>query len=393
MMLIRTTSDLADVCARLATHPFVAIDTEFMRERTYYSELCLVQLASPGIEAIVDPLAPDIALDPLWALLFDPKVTKVFHAGRQDIEIVVNKTGRIPTPVFDTQVAAMVCGFGDSISYVNLVRELTGVTLDKSSRFSDWARRPLAKAQLEYAAADVTHLRTVYTSLAAELAAGGRREWVAEEMRDLVDPSTYDQSPAEAWRRLKARVKGRKAIAVLRALAEWREVAAQEKNVPRQRIVKDEQLYDIAAQAPVTIDALGELRSLPQGFARSGRGGEIVAAVKKGLTSDLRAIEVPAIPLPLTAAATATAELLKVLLKACAARHKVAARLVASTEDIDRMASDDQPDVPALSGWRRDVFGEDALRLKRGEVALGLVAGEVTVVEQTPGPSVASALG
>jgi ribonuclease D len=262
---------------------------------------------------------------------------------------------------------------------VNLVRELTGAQLDKSSRFSDWSRRPLSKSQLEYALGDVTHLRGVYAKLVEELDRTGRATWVAEELEDLVDPKTYTTAPGDAWRRLRARVKNRKAMAVLVELASWRETVAQEKNVPRQRILKDEQLYDIANQAPATIDALGELRSLGQGFAKSARGQEIVAAVRAGLARDPKTVPLQNAQPPLTATQAALADLLRVLLKASAARHRVAARLIADSDDIDRLAIEKEPDIPALKGWRRDLFGADALRLKSGEVALSTERGEVVV--------------
>lgn len=377
MQLIRSTSELAEICSALARHPFVAVDTEFMREHTFYSDLCLVQLAGPEHEVLVDPLAQSLSLDPLWDLLDNPDVTKVFHAGRQDIEIFWNRTGRVPRSVFDTQVAAMVCGFGESISYVNLVREITGTVLDKSSRFSDWSRRPLNKAQLTYALADVTHLRELYPRLVDELARSGRSTWVAEEMQDLVDPGTYATPPADAWRRLKARVKSRKAMAVLIELAAWRETKAQHKNIPRQRVLKDEQLYDIANQAPTSVEALGDLRSLGAGFARSDRGSEIIAAVKAGLARDPRSIPAPQHTAAPTQAHAALIDLLRVLLKSAAARHKVAARLIADSDDIDRIAVEDDPDIPALKGWRRELFGEDALRLKRGEISLTIEKGEI----------------
>ncbi len=380
MKLISTTQDLAVACRHLAELPFVAIDTEFLREQTFYSELCLVQLAGPGFEAIVDPLADGLSLDPLWELMGDQQVMKVFHAGRQDIEIVYNKARTIPRPVFDTQVAAMVCGFGESISYVNLVKQITGRDLDKSSRFTDWSRRPLSERQLIYALGDVTHLRDVYMALKTELEETGREGWLQEEMATLTDPETYETRPEDAWRRLKLRVKNRKALAVLMELAAWRETQAQRQDVPRARIIRDEALYDIANQMPVDVERLGELRSLSDGFARSARARDIVAAVRRGLDRDPKSV--PALPsgqsLPPTA--VAVADMLRVLLKACAARHRVAPRLIADSEDLDRIASEDAPDVPALKGWRRDLFGADALKLKRGELALTVKDGEVFAV-------------
>lgn len=308
------------------------------------------------------------------------RVVKVFHAGRQDIEIVYNKARTIPRPVFDTQVAAMVCGFGESISYVNLVKQITGRDLDKSSRFTDWSRRPLTERQLVYALGDVTHLRDVYQALQKELQETGRAGWLAEEMSELTDPETYETRPEDAWRRLKLRVKNRKALAVLMELAAWREILAQRQDVPRARIIRDEALYDIANQMPTEVERLGELRSLSDGFARSSRAKEIVAAVKRGIERDPKTVP----PLPsnqtLSPTAAAIADMLRVLLKAAAARHRVAPRLVADSEDLERIASEEAPDVAALRGWRRELFGEDALRLKRGEIALTVKGGEVVPV-------------
>lgn len=384
MRLLSSTRELADACRRLAEHSYVAIDTEFLREQTFYSVLCLVQLAGPGIEVLVDPQAEGLDLGPLWELMADERVVKVFHAGRQDIEIVWTKARTIPRPVFDTQVAAMVCGFGDSISYVNLVKQITGRDLDKSSRFTDWSRRPLTERQLVYALGDVTHLRDVYQFLKAELEETGRESWLVEEMADLTDPETYETRPEAAWRRLKLRVKNRKALSVLMELAAWRETLAQRQDVPRARIMRDEALYDIANQMPSDVERLGELRSLSDGFARSARAKDIVAAVKRGLERDPAVV--PPLPSnqPLSASATAIADMLRVLLKAAAARHRVAPRLIADSEDPDRIAPEDDPDVHALRGWRRELFGNDALRLKRGEVALTVRAGEVVVLPVGP---------
>jgi ribonuclease D len=304
----------------------------------------------------------------------------VFHAARQDIEIVFVETGKVPRPVFDTQVAAMVCGFGESVSYVNLVKKLTGADLDKSSRFTDWSRRPLSDSQLTYALGDVTHLRDVYKLLLKEMAASDRVGWVEEEMAELMTPATYETEPAEAWRRLKVRVKNRRALAVLIELAAWRERLARQTNVPRGRILRDEALYDVANQAPTTPERLGELRSLSDGFARSQRAREIIDAVKAGLARDIATVPALEYHEPLSAEATAMVELLKVLLKAAAARNRVAPRLIADSEDLDRIAVDANPAVRAMEGWRRTVFGEDALRLKRGELALTIRRGEVIAI-------------
>ncbi len=380
MRLITATDDLHALCSELAVHPFVTVDTEFMREQTYWPQLCLIQLAGPSAEAVVDPLASGLDLAPFFELMANTAVTKVFHAARQDIEIAYAKTGAVPNPVFDTQVAAMVCGFGESISYVNLVKRITGADLDKSSRFTDWSRRPLSEKQLTYALGDVTHLRDVYKALNKEIDATGRNSWVSEEMSLLTDPATYDADPERAWQRLKLRVKGKKSLAVLMELAAWRERLAQSQDVPRGRILRDEALYDIANQTPANTEALGQLRTLSDGFARSARAREIVDAVNRGLARDHKALPKVDRGEPLSAEATATLELLKVLLRAAAAEHRVAPRLIADSEDLERLATEKEPDILALKGWRRKLFGDDALRLKGGELALTLVGGEVRAV-------------
>jgi ribonuclease D len=377
MRVITSTSALSETCSRLATADFVTVDTEFMREQTFWPDLCLIQLAGPGEEVIVDPLAPDLSLEPFYQLMADTSVVKVFHAARQDIEIVYSEAGIIPAPIFDTQIAAMVCGFGESVSYVNLVKKVTGRDLDKSSRFTDWSRRPLSDKQLTYALGDVTHLRDIYTHLKSELEVTNRASWLDEEMAELTAPSTYESHPENAWQRLKMRVKNRKALAVLIELAAWRERMAQAQDVPRGRILRDEAIYDIANQQPTTAEKLSELRTLSDGFSRSQRARDIIEAVQRGLERDPKTLPPMPHSQPMSAEAGATMELLKVLLKASAARHRVAPRLIADSEDLERIASEDEPDVPALRGWRRQLFGEDALKLKRGELALTLSKGEV----------------
>ena len=384
MRVITTTADLQTACDQLAASAFVAVDTEFMRETTFWPILCLIQMASPDTEVVVDPMSPGLDLGPFYALMMNKAVVKVFHAARQDIEIVFAQTGAVPTPVFDTQIAAMVCGFNESVSYVSLVKKVTGVDLDKSSRFTDWSRRPLSQGQLTYALADVTHLREVYAFLSAEMHAGKRTDWVHEEMAELTANSTYQTLPEEAWKRLKLRVKNRKALAILIELADWRERLAQGQNVPRGRILRDEALFDIANQAPSTVEKLSELRTLSDGFARSARAKDIIEAVKRGLAREPKTVPPLEHASPLSAEANATVELLKVLLKAAAARHRVAPRLIADTDELEQIASQDNPKVRTLAGWRRGVFGEDALRLKRGELALTLVRGEVVAIAAAP---------
>ena len=380
MLLIKTTKDLSQLCARLAGHDFATVDTEFIREQTFWPKLCLIQLASPGEEAIIDPLEPGLDLAPFYELMANERVVKVFHAARQDLEIVWTQARLIPQPIFDTQVAAMVCGFGESVSYVNLVKQVTGHDLDKTSRFTDWARRPLTEKQLTYALGDVTHLRDVYRRLRAELEATGRLRWLDEEMAGLTDARTYEARPEDAWRRLKLRVKNRKGLAVLMELAAWRERAAQAQDVPRNRILRDEALYDIASQQPTETAQLSHLRSLSEGFARSARAKEIVDAVKRGLARDLKTVPSLRDGGGLPPDKVATVELLRVLLKACAGRSRVAPRLIADAEDLERLAAEDEPDIPALKGWRHDLFGAEAQRLKRGEMALKIDGGEVVPV-------------
>ncbi|KAB2851550.1 MAG: ribonuclease D [Hyphomicrobiaceae bacterium] len=380
MRLITSTDQLAAACERLAGHPYVAVDTEFMRETTYWPKLCLIQLAGPDHHALVDPLAKDIDLAPFFALLADERVTKVFHAARQDIEIFWIKARQIPTPIFDTQVAAMVCGFGDSVSYVNLVKKLLSEEVDKSSRFTDWSRRPLSDRQLAYALGDVTHLCGVYQRLAKELDRSGRAHWLEAEMGLLTDPATYESSPEEAWRRVKVRVKSRRAQAILMELALWRERLAQTADVPRNRIMRDDALGDIANHAPDSPGSLGELRSVSAGFARSERAKEVIEAVQRGRKRSLDTVPHLERGEALPAGAAATADLLRVLLKACAAKHGVAPKVLATTEELEAIAVDDNADVPALKGWRRELFGKDALELKHGRLALAVEKGEVKVV-------------
>jgi ribonuclease D len=381
MQVVTSTESLSALCRQLARHSFVTVDTEFMRETTFWPKLCLVQLAATGLEAIVDPQAKGIDLAPFFELMANKQVVKVFHAARQDIEIVNFKAGLIPTPVFDTQVAAMVCGFGDSISYVNLVKRIANRDLDKSSRFTDWSRRPLSDRQLAYALGDVTHLRDVYVYLKAELEKSGRTHWLDEEMATLTDPATYALSPEFAWKRLKLKVRNRKALGVLVELAAWRERVAQAQDVPRARVLRDEALYDIANQQPTETAKLSELRTLSDGFARSARAKEIVEAVKHGLARDPKTLPALQNGPSLPSEAGAMVDLLRVLLKAAAGRHGVAPRLIADTDDLEKIATENEPDVGALKGWRRELFGSDALRLKRGELALGMNRGEVVAIE------------
>lgn len=381
MQPITTTTELAAACGRMARHPFVTVDTEFLRETTYYPLLCVAQLASPDEAVVIDALAPGIDLAPLFGLLTNEAVMKVFHAARQDIEIVWNLAKKIPHPIVDTQVAAMVLGYGDAISYDQLVQRITGDTIDKSNRFTDWTRRPLSEAQLRYAISDVTHLRDVYLKLSADLEARGRGTWVEAEMDVLTSPDTYRMDPENAWERLRNRVRKPKELAVLMEVAAWREREAQTRDVPRGRVLKDDVLGEIAVQAPATLDRLSQLRSLPRGFERSRWGDAIVEAVSRGLARDPKTL--PRFerfkPAP---NGSATVELLKVLLRMTSEKHGVAAKVIATVDDLDRIAADDQADVPALKGWRRELFGDKALSLKHGKLALAVEKGRVVAVEK-----------
>jgi ribonuclease D len=378
---ITTTDPLAQACTRLAQHPYVTIDTEFLRESTYYPILCVMQLASPDEAVVVDALAPDIDLAALFALMADERVLKVFHAGRQDIEIIWHRAGLIPHPVFDTQIAAMVLGHGDSISYEQLVQRITGDHLDKSHRFTDWSRRPLSKAQIGYAISDVTHLRDIYLALSADLAKRGRTEWVNEEMQILTSPDTYRSEPENAWQRVRTRARKPKELAVLIEVAAWREREAQGRDVPRGRVLKDDALGDIAVQAPTSIEKLAALRSLPRGFERSKWGEAILEAVARGLARDPKSL--PRIERSRAAVnGAAIVELLKVLLRMTAERHAVAAKVIATVDDLEWIAADDEADVAALKGWRRELFGEKALALKHGHLALAIEEGRVVPVER-----------
>ncbi len=381
MDLITTTSELSAVCSRLKRHPFVTIDTEFLRETTYYPILCVAQLASPDEAVVIDAMASGIDLAPFFDLMADEKVLKVFHAARQDIEIVWHRARMVPHPIFDTQVAAMVLGYGDSISYDQLVQRITGDVLDKSHRFTDWARRPLSEAQVTYAVSDVTHLRDVYHALAADLKRRGRADWLADEMAVLTSPETYRAEPDRAWMRLRTRVRKPKELGVLIEVAAWREREAQERDVPRGRIVKDDAIGDIVVQAPTTPERLASLRSLPKGFERSKLGEGIIDAVKRGLARDPKTL--PQIERAKSAPnGAATVELMKVLLRMTAERHGVAAKIIATVDDLESIAADDAAEVPALSGWRRELFGEKALALKHGRLSLAIERGQVVAAER-----------
>lgn len=373
MNMITTTDALEAFCTQARTYPYVTVDTEFLRERTYYSKLCLVQIAMPGktddTAALVDPLADGISLEPLYALLKDPGVVKVFHACRQDIEIFQVSEGIIPQPLFDTQVASMVCGFGEQVGYETLVRKIAKQPLDKSSRFTDWSRRPLSAAQQTYARADVTHLRQIYEFLDKKLTDAGRAHWVAEEMRILTDPETYITRPEDAWKRVKTRNTNPRFLAIVRELAKFREALAQARDIPRSRVYKDDALVELASTKPRDAGDLGRSRLLLRDARRGEIADGILAAVKAGLECPESDLPVPDMSREKLQVNPALADLLRVLLKAKTTQYSVASKLVASAHDLDAIASGER-DVPALNGWRGEVFGQDALRLCDGQIAL-----------------------
>jgi ribonuclease D len=380
MTPITTNEALREFCARLAKAPFIAVDTEFMRETTYWPKLCLIQAASAEDEGIIDPLAEGLDLEPFLDLLRDPGICKVFHAARQDTEIFV-KLGAMPRPMFDTQVAAMAAGFGDQVSYDGLVRQMLKQDLDKGSRFTDWSRRPLSDAQLIYALGDVTHLAALYPKLRDRLKKEGRLDWVTSEMEDLVDPALYDTTPDNAWKRLKPKKYSAKYLAAFKAVAVWREQASQERDQPRGRILKDEAIDEIATQAPLDAEGFSRLRSVPKGFGGSKLGQELIAELQR-VMADPEA-HAPKLDRPShnQPAPPSVVELLKVLLKAKSDNAGVATKLIANVADLEKIALDDNAAVDALHGWRRQLFGEDALKLKRGEIALVLNGARVEVVE------------
>ena len=382
MHVITAQAELDAVIDELAKSEFVTVDTEFIRETTFWPELCLIQMAAPGVTALIDPLSPGIDLKPFFALMANEAVTKVFHAARQDIEIVFHLGGLIPHPVFDTQVAAMVCGFGDSVSYDQLVQKITGAQLDKSSRFTDWRHRPLSEKQLVYALADVTHLIEVYKHLKVDLERENRAHWLNEEMEVLTSRETYDPQPEDAWKRLKMRLRKPQELAVVQAVSTWRELEARERNVPRGRVLKDDAIYEIAQQQPRDTAALARLRTTPKGWERSATATALLAVVNTAL--GMAKEDMPKLPkLPLQAeGSSAAAELLKVLLRLVAEKEGVAAKVLATSDDIDRIASEGEAaDVQALHGWRREVFGNEALRLVRGEIGIKFERRKIAVFD------------
>ena len=380
MDIITTTSDLKTACDAFASHDYVTVDTEFLRETTFWPKLCLIQMAGPDRAVIVDVLADGIDLTPFFELMRNDAIVKVFHAARQDIEIVVHLAGFVPTPVFDSQVAAMVCGFGDSISYDQLVAKITGNRIDKSSRFTDWSRRPLTNRQLAYALADVTHLRDVYRFLKANLDEQNRSNWVREEMEVLTSRDTYELKPENAWTRLKMRIKKPADFAVLMKLAEWRERTARERDVPRNRVLKDDAIYELSTQQPTDQPALAALRTIPRGFEKSRSAHEILAVIEEARAIPVE--DLPKIPRgkPSPDGSSAAVDLLKVLLKMTSEQNGVAAKIIATVDDLEKLAADDEADIDALKGWRRELFGNLALEIKHGTKALAFNGRKVVVI-------------
>lgn len=385
MTLITNSQALKEFCAPLHNEAFITVDTEFMREKTYWPQLCLVQIGGPDEAAAIDPLADSIDLTPMYDLFDDESIVKVFHAARQDLEIFLHLTDRLPVPVFDTQVAAMVCGFGESVGYEQLVAKLANARLDKGSRFTDWARRPLSERQISYALADVTHLRVAYEKLHQRLERENRTAWIEEEMTVLREPATYLPDPADVYKRIKGRGGKGKFLAVLRELAAWREIEARRRDVPRNRVLRDETLVEIAHHTPENADALGRTRGLGEKAAHGPMGAAILAAVTTG--RDLPKSDWPTPPSrpDIPRGIGPIADLLKVLLKKVSEDTNVAGRLIASSADIDLLAGlGADAEIAALKGWRREIFGDDALRLRSGELALSIEGNRLAVRDVPP---------
>ena len=381
MRIVESTAQLRALTSELAQAPYLALDTEFMRDQTYWPKLCLVQVAAPGMDAIVDPLADGIELAPFYELLKSPGIVKVLHAARQDIEIFHHQGGVIPDPLFDSQIAAMVCGFGDAASYETLCRKIAHIEIDKSSRFTDWSRRPLSQKQLDYAIGDVTHLRTIYEFLKTKLQQTGRSAWVQEEIAALQDPALYALHPEIAWRRLKPRTSNKRFLAMLSSLAAWREREAQERDIPRGRVLRDEALTEIAAHPPESAEGLERIRAVPKGFANSRLGKGLMDSIQEGRSAKSPDPIEHDRPRRRREPSPAAIDLLKTLLRLRAEAVGVAPRLIANADDIERLAANEDEGVPALHGWRAQVFGNDAIALRNGDLAIALEGGEAVVVE------------
>lgn len=380
MTILTTSKEVKALCQRLGKAEFVTVDTEFIRESTYWPQLCLIQVAGPEEAVCIDPLAEGIDLAPFYDLLMNPAVVKVFHAARQDLEIFDHRMNKLPEPLFDTQVAAMVCGFGNSVGYDNLIQKICNIQLDKSSRFTDWSRRPLTEKQITYALNDVTHLRVAYTRLREMIAESGRGSWLAEEMAVLSDVKTYRTSPDEAWLRLKPRTTKPRFLAILKEVAAFREHEAQSRDLPRGRILRDEALEEIAAHPPTTVEDLARIRGVSKNWAEGKMGHALLKAVAKGV--ELPAEQAPKLPARphIGHYSAATVELLKVLLRHIADEGNVAPRLIANTSDLEAIAASDKAETQALVGWRREIFGEQALALKNGRLSLSVKKGKLQLI-------------
>lgn len=386
MSTITTSEELFSFCQGLSGAEFVTVDTEFMRENTFWPILCLVQVAGPDDAAAIDVMAPNIDLAPLFDILKDESILKVFHAARQDLEIFYHLMGTLPKPMFDSQVAAMVCGFGDQVGYESLIAKLTKARIDKSSRFTDWSRRPLSEKQINYALSDVTHLRDAYRKLKSTLEKNGRAEWLGAEMDILTSHSTYDFDPELAFKRIKTRGAKPRALAILRELAAWREREAQRRDIPRGRILRDDAMVEIANHAPTTPEALGRTRGLSERMAKGNQGKDIIAAIKLGqsvpdteLPKQQKRKEIPPGTGPVT-------DLLKVLLKLKCEEQGVAQKLVANVADIEKIAAfGEDADVAALNGWRLELFGRDAMRIRGGELGLAIKGDRLVLLENPNG--------
>ena len=379
-MLITKSSDVAKFCSDVSTAEYIAVDTEFVREKTYWPILCLIQIATPNQAVAIDPLAQGIDLDPVYDLMSNPSVLKVFHSASQDMQVMFNATGQMTQPVFDTQIAAMVSGYGDQPAYATLVQKIVGLTLDKRSQMTDWSRRPLTDNQVEYAIGDVTHLIHIYNRLASDLDTAGRTSWAQEEMSHLRDRNLYDADPRELWRRVRLRRPTRRALAILREITEWREISAQNRNIPRGWVCRDEALAEISLNAPQTPAALERVRGINERFAHGRDGAAVLDAVQTGLS--LLEDECPDPERggpPLKGHETLVA-LLQALLKLRCDENGIAAQLVANRRELDRIATEDEPEIRTLTGWRREIYGNDALALKRGEIALTTEGLSVRVV-------------
>ena len=383
VVTLETTEDLAAFCQRMASEKFITVDTEFLRETTYYPKLCLIQIAGEDEAVLIDPMAQGMDLAPFFELMSNQQVLKVFHAARQDFEILIQLSGSVPTPVIDTQIAAMVCGFGDQVGYEAIVRKLVGASIDKSSQFTDWSRRPLTSKQALYAVSDVTHLRVVYEKLQAQLHETGREGWLDDEIEVLTSPDTYRVDPEESYKRIKARIQNKKQFGVLISIAAWREREAQSRNVPRGRILKDEALAEIAIQMPQKPESINELRLVSKGTANSSMGAAILKAVAHGLARDPKTIpDFKGRGEEMSAAQQAASEVLKLALKVACETENVAPKLLASASEIDAVAVDDNADVPLLHGWRREVFGNMALDIKHGKACIGMENGRAVLIKR-----------